>query len=467
MNTECRVLFDTGASDSIISESLLRKMNLHDQTEMNHISLKLADSRMINTAQTMKLQCRSATKCFTGKFLVMDNTNVEIIFGIDLLRELQIQIDYRNVTVNCDGITYEPSDVLPITLTMIRDKRLTVESLINDYRSNISPNDSIKCASMRIPLTSAVIPSLKPYAIPSHKLKLFKDELDELKRNNIITRSDSVYAAPCFIKEKSNVKGRILIDYRKLNRISQELQYHFPKISDVLPNLTKMKFFTKIDLEKGFYQIPIAPDDTHKTAFCTPFGKYVFNRISMGLVNAPKYFHSKIAEVLSDVNGASVFVDDILLYTQDYESHLILLKNVLNKFVENNIIINIDKSKFLQKTVVYLGYTISEGFCKPDMSRLEAFSEWKIPKTRLQLQRLLGRIGWYRPFIRNSSHLLASLYDKLKGNNRKVLITESEKKTLKEIYTDLVENAKLYYPDLDSPFSMNTDASDVATGAIL
>lgn len=104
-----------------------------------------------------------------------------------------------------------------------------------------------------------------------------------------------------------------------------------------------MTGFSKIDLVKGFYQIPLHEDYYHKTAFCTPMGKFHFKYISIGLKNAPKYFNAKISDLLPEFKNVFVFVDDVLIFSENEEEHLNLLEKVLNKFIECNIQINTDK----------------------------------------------------------------------------------------------------------------------------
>ena len=103
------------------------------------------------------------------------------------------------------------------------------------------------------------------------------------------------------------------------------------------------KFFTKFDLEKGFYQLEIAEQDKWKTAFSTPFGKFEFNRIPFGLTNAQKFFNAVITRILQSVPNAIVFIDDILVYDKDESSHLRSIKKVLSLLQESNVILNLEK----------------------------------------------------------------------------------------------------------------------------
>ena len=104
---------------------------------------------------------------------------------------------------------------------------------------------------------------------------------------------------------------RLINDFRKLNSISVPLEYYFPRIDEVFLKLKGRKFFSKIDLEKGFYQLEIAEEDRHKTAFTTPFGKFQFNRAPFGLMNTPKFFNAMISEFLYNMDNVTVFIGNI------------------------------------------------------------------------------------------------------------------------------------------------------------
>ncbi|KAG0430133.1 Transposon Tf2-11 polyprotein, partial [Dictyocoela muelleri] len=132
-----------------------------------------------------------------------------------------------------------------------------------------------------------------------------------------------------------------------------------------------------------------------------------------------------------------------------------------------NAIINTSKSEFLKEKINYLGFEISEGKYRPEKGRMENFYVWKIPKTKRQLQILLGKINWYRKFIPNVSLKLFDLYEKLKLNKNKFNINEEEMKLVFKIYEHLKTNMYLYLPNLNEPFFINSDSSDHTIGAVL
>ncbi|MGL5707225.1 MAG: reverse transcriptase domain-containing protein, partial [Aeromonas sp.] len=227
------------------------------------------------------------------------------------------------------------------------------------------------------------------------------------------------------------------------------------------------KIFSKLDLKKGFYQVEIHEKDRNKTAFVTSMGKYEFNRVPFGLLNAPKYFHNLIQESLGHVKGIAIFVDDIIVFTKDVDEHIKVLEHIFALLKSKNIIINLEKCIFLAEQIKYLGFIIDSSGYTPDIERVGDFNKAKIPTTKKQLQSLLGKLNWYRPFIKDMSGRIYHLYDKLKGNSKKILITQKEMIPVYKIYNEVTKNAKLYFPDLNDKFFINTDASDFGIGAVL
>jgi hypothetical protein len=229
-----------------------------------------------------------------------------------------------------------------------------------------------------------------------------------------------------------------------------------------------MKYFSKIDLNKGFYQVSIKEADKCKTAFSTNMGKYEFNRVPFGILNAPKFFHNLISEVVRDMNNVAVFVDDLIIFSKTEEEQLNSIKLILGKFIEKNIFINNEKSSFCTEKLTYLGFQIDQHGYKPDPSRLEDFTVCDKPKTTKQLQKMLGKINWYRIFVKDISTRLEPFYKQLKRDkNSKLEITDNNMKIVSEIYQELKNDALLYYPDLNAPFYIQADASDAGIGGIL
>ncbi|CAM1307084.1 Uncharacterised protein r2_g1705 [Pycnogonum litorale] len=105
-------------------------------------------------------------------------------------------------------------------------------------------------------------------------------------------------------------------DYRRLNVVTEPDRYPLPNMADLTSYLHGAKVFTKLDLLKGYFQIPVYPDDVEKTAIITPFGTYVFSHTTFGLRNAGATFQRMMDEILGDLPYCAYYVDDILIYSR-------------------------------------------------------------------------------------------------------------------------------------------------------
>ena len=124
----------------------------------------------------------------------------------------------------------------------------------------------------------------------------------------------------------------LCIDYRKVNAITEPDPYYIPTVDELIGKVGKAQFLTKLDLAKGFYQVPVNPADRDKTAFVTPWGKFCFVRMPFGLRNAPTTFQRLVDTVLAGLERYAVpYSDDI---SESWEAHLVHMETVLQKLSE-------------------------------------------------------------------------------------------------------------------------------------
>ena len=156
---------------------------------------------------------------------------------------------------------------------------------------------------------------------------------------------------------EGNIRWRIVIDFRRLNEKTIGDAYPLPNIVEILDQLGSAKYFSIFDLASGFHQIPMHPDDKHKTAFSTPYGHYEFNRMPFGLKNAPATFQRLMDQVLTGLQGIELFVylDDIVIYASSLQEHATKFIRLMNRLREANLSLQPDKCEFLKKRSMLLG----------------------------------------------------------------------------------------------------------------
>ena len=184
----------------------------------------------------------------------------------------------------------------------------------------------------------------------------------------------------------------------------------------MLDRLSGERIFTKIDLRSGYHQITIRPGDEWKTAFKTKEGLYEWLVMPFGLSNAPSTFMRLMNQALKPFidNFVDVYFDDILIYSINEADHLDHLRQVLVVLQENKLYINVKKCRFMQSSLIFLGFVISgDGICV-DEEKVKAIQEWPTPKSVPEIRSFHGLATFYRRFIRNFSTIVAPLTNFLK-----------------------------------------------------
>lgn len=338
------------------------------------------------------------------------------------------------------------------------------------------PGDRLTCTDAiqhEIITTSSNPINTKSYRFPEVHKNEVNSQINKMLEDGIIKPSTSPWSSPIWIVPKKldasgQRKWRVVIDYRKLNDITIGDSYPIPNISEILDQLGKSKYFSTLDLASGFHQIKIAEKDAAKSAFSVPQGHFEFTRMPFGLKNAPATFQRLMNTALSGLQGIQCFVylDDIVIYSFDLDTHIKNLSNVFDRLRSFNLKLQPDKCEFLRKEVSYLGHIITDEGVKPNPEKTRAVQEFPIPKCPKDVKSFLGLVSYYRRFIPNISKIAKPLTNLLKKNvefnwkNEQQLAFENLKKAL-------TSAPILAYPDFTKPFLLTCDASNQAISAIL
>ena len=207
----------------------------------------------------------------------------------------------------------------------------------------------------------------------------------------------------------------IVVDFRKLNDVTIGDSFLIPVISEILDALGKSKYFSTIDCDNGFLQVPVKLEDQAKTAFSNR-GHFQYTRMPFGLKRAPATFQRLMTTVLSGIQGIKclVYLDDVVAIGEDLRVHNERLHEVFSRMRKYNMKLQPDKCEFLRKDVSYLGHVIGQTGVRPDEKRIEAVKEYPEPRTARELKEFLGLAGYYRRFIPNFSKIAMPLTELLK-----------------------------------------------------
>ncbi|KAG7665840.1 uncharacterized protein J8A68_000666 [[Candida] subhashii] len=290
--------------------------------------------------------------------------------------------------------------------------------------------------------------------------------VEELLKNGFIQKSHSRFASPTILVPKPDHSTRLCIDYRQLNTNTVKDKFPLPIIEGLLEYLHDCKCFSKLDLSQGYYQVAIAPEDREKTAFITHDGLYEWNVMPFGLCNAPATFQRIMNSVLQGFIGkfVVVYLDDILIYSRDFEEHKNHLTQVMDALRKHHFIVKKKKCAWFMKQIEFLGHIISAGGVRPTQSKIEAVQKWECPRTPKGMRSFIGFVSYLRKFIPKFAQIVRplNLYAL-----KKIPFDESFKDRFKKLQ-ELVTSAPILVPPTPSgTYIVTTDASDYAVGSVI
>ena len=363
----------------------------------------------------------------------------------------------------------ENSHNVQINPDLSKDQDVQLRRLMNSYediltdlpgKTNLGEHD--------IKLVDSDPVRRKPYPIPHALRGKVQEEIDSMIKQKIIEPSDSPYASPLVIVKKSDGTDRYCVDYRYVNAKTVFDSEPVPDQSEIFAKLAKDKYFTKIDLSKGYWQIPMKEEAKHITAFITHHGLFQFNTMPFGLVNSGASFSRIMRTLLKGLDHVDNYIDDILIHTPTYGEHIKTLKEVFRRLRAANLTAKPSKCYIAYFEVEFLGHVVGRGQVKPRPAKIEAIQNAKKPETKSQLRSYLGLTGYYRAYIPNYAVIAAPLTDKTKkGEPNKVRWGESQKIAFETLKNLLVKSPILHLPDLSKQFILRTDASDIGMAAVL
>uniref|UniRef100_A0A1A8NMF2 ribonuclease H n=1 Tax=Nothobranchius rachovii TaxID=451742 RepID=A0A1A8NMF2_9TELE len=182
-----------------------------------------------------------------------------------------------------------------------------------------------------------------PYRASPEKRRLMKEETEYLLKNGFAIPSWSPWSSPCLVERKPDGTARFITDYRKLNAVTISDSYPLPRIDDCVDSVGPSRFVTKLDLLKGYWQVPLTEEASLMSAFVTPDAFLQYTVLPFGMKNAPATFQRLINTVTSGLSHCSAYLDDIVVYTDTWEEHLHTLTQLFDRLVQANLTLNLAK----------------------------------------------------------------------------------------------------------------------------
>lgn len=506
-----RILIDSGASRNFLDKQFVERHNIPTQ-DINHVTVELADGRKMGTNKVVNIKKLELDTYHTTGIVaqVIGLQRYDAILGKPWLfhanpninwRDNTMTFQYGSKTIIVNADSYETINNLSCHSVFISRQQLAKVSsnveLFAIYVNEIEPieKDVIKPdVAMMIQKFIDIFPKTLPNQLPpkrsiDHTIELtpgveppsrsiyrmsyeetneLKKQLEDLLKKGYIRPSTSPFGAPVLFVHKKDGTLRLCVDYRALNKITIKNRYPLPRIEDLMDRLVGAKYFTKIDLYSGYHQIRIKEEDIHKTAFRTRYGHYEFLVLPFGLTNAPATFMTLMNDIFREFldQFVIVYLDDILIYSKTREEHLQHLQQVLQILRKHRLYAKLSKCEILKQKVEYLGHYISSEGISVDLRKVTVVKEWPIPTNISELRSFLGLASYYRKFVKGFSSIAAPL-TLLLHKDQPYKWDDTKQVAFDELKRLLTSAPVLLLPDPTKPFTVTTDASDIAIGAVL
>lgn len=518
-----RILFDSGASATIITSELVRSLK-KKRTEPVTWDTK-AGSFTTNEVCPIRFMLPAF---HNEKVIEWDvyvdahharpsrKSKYDLIIGRDLMEDIELDIKFSDMTINWQGASipmknpellkaenleqfvnelfylHDPDTTEAERIQQILDNKYTPADLkkIADSCEGLNRKQKDQLYELLSKFPEVFDGSLgtwktepvelelknpdekpyhaKPYPVPKSQEEKLKQEVERLCGEGVIRKINrSEWAFPAFTIYKPDGTLRSLANLIELNKRIKRKPYPLPKISEMLQKLEGFLFATTLDLNMGYYHILLSPNSSRLCTIVFPWGKYEYLRLPMGLCNSPDIFQEKINDLMDGLEFVRAYLDDVLIPTKNsFEEHLEQLEKVLTRLQSAGLKVNASKSKFCQDRLEYLGYVITRDGIQPNMKKVEAILKIDTPKTRKQLRGFIGLVNYYRDLYPKRSHILAPL-SSLTSAKVKWEWKDIHQQAFDEMKRVISKETLMAFPDFNKPFDIHTDASKLQLGACI
>ena len=441
-------LIDTGSDISTVTKAIFDKFSHDGKYVRTNEHITNFDGSAVNNIigkfdANVKFSDRAGE---TTMYITNDTTKCTI--GTDLITLLEI--DIMGKTLQVSTVTAPSFDEIAAQFPMLTDAS---QGTFPSFQHTIKLSDDAQ------PHVT------KPRTIPFARLEAVSAECQRMIDDGTwspIDKSEWVHALVAVPKE--NGAMRITTDLTALNKYVVPERHQLPNIQELFLQLRGMKYYTKLDLRKGYYHIRLAEESRPLTATMTPIGLMAYNRLTMGLRDSASVFQKAVSLTLADCENCIAFIDDILVHGETKEQHDRALAKVLRRLHERDFRLNLPKCLLRRPEVPFLGHLINEQGVKPDPKNIEPIINTPVPRTLKQVQSYLGAVNYYAAYVPDLATKAEPLRRLTRKNNR-FKFDGTCLTAFNEIKEAIANGLQLAIFDFNADTIVTVDSSDYGLGA--
>lgn len=491
---------DTGASRSIVNIETANRLNMKvdEKGEKRYFS---GLGELIGRA-TIPIPFRIGTRSTQLIFYIVDKKKLPILIGMKDLLALNIDIRLqkhmlvdaatdeevvKTMLAEEEGRQLDTLTQKPINST---DEELMEEGvkMLQQKTEHLDPIWAEKVVKLFIEFQEVWV---RPRAAQANKhtakfevtgppikmkmrplapelLKELYKQIDAMLENGVISPSKSEWGGvPVFVRKKDG-GWRLCLDYRELNKRMTPDIYPIPLLWQQVQRAAGHKFYTTLDLNWGFWNLPLHPSSRKYTALVTPRGLYEFNIVPFGIRNSPSEFQRMMDFTFEPLQHKTVtwYIDDIIIYSNTAETMLQLLREVLNIMQQSGLYIKLQKTTLMTDHALALGHIVNQYGLRPNPAKIQGIRDAKLPTNIREVRGFLGSINFLRKYIPHCAELQESLIQ-LTRKGEPFVMTEKRINDFHVLKECIADSAILAAPQGSDGFTIMCDASETGLGAVL